>query len=285
MEYIGWVILVTAVSGIIGTGLGGLIGVLVNKNSNKGVSLLLSFAGGIMLAIVVFDLFQESIIPFIKDKQNNWYYVVVVLGCAFVGYILVYLINNLIDKRLSKEVPHTSSGHPDLHDDLNEMIHLDHIEVHKKNHNSLFVAGLITAIVIALHNLPEGIAIGASYATNPSAIIVSSGFALAVVIGLHNVPEGMAVAVPLVVGGTKKWKAVLITASTGIPTVIGAVIGFAIGNIGPIGLSISLALASGAMLYVVFGELLPESYLMWKSKLPALVTFVGLLIGFLIVLI
>ncbi len=60
--------------------------------------------------------------------------------------------------------------------------------------------------------------------------------------------------------------AALYTALSGLPTVIGAVIGFAIGGINEIGLSVSLALASGAMLYVVFGELLPESILMWNLR-------------------
>ena len=78
---------------------------------------------------------------------------------------------------------------------------------------------------------------------------------------------------------------VLLTAVSGLPTVVGAVLGFALGMINPIALSISLSLASGAMLYVVFAELLPESLLMWKSKAPGFMLFVGLLLGFLLVLI
>jgi ZIP family zinc transporter len=95
----------------------------------------------------------------------------------------------------------------------------------------------------------------------------------------------MAVSVPLISGGSKKWRAVLLTALSGLPTVIGAVLGFALGMIDPIALSISLSLASGAMLYVVFAELLPESLLMWKSKAPGFVLLIGLLVGFLLVLI
>ena len=96
---------------------------------------------------------------------------------------------------------------------------------------------------------------------------------------LHNIPEGMAVSVPLIAGGMKKWVAVLITAATGIPTVIGAILGYYVGSFSAIGLTVSLSFASGAMLYVVFGELLPEAYLMFKSKLPAMFILIGVLVG------
>jgi ZIP family zinc transporter len=106
---------------------------------------------------------------------------------------------------------------------------------------------------------------------------------LAILIGLHNIPEGMAVSVPLISGGMSRWKAVLITAASGVPTVLGALLGFAIGEIGPIGLTLSLGFASGAMLYVVFGEILPQSILMYHSKLPAFATVGGILVGMLII--
>lgn len=282
MENIGWVILVTFMSGVVGTGIGGLLGVLIKRDSKKIISLLLAFAGGVMLAIVCFDLLQEAIEP----NKKNVGYIFMVIGCTLAGFLIVYGINKFIDMRLKKEVEHTSKDHPNAHDDLDEMIHADHLEHHKKSDNHLFVAGLVMAIVIALHNLPEGMVIGATYAKNPSEIIGGSGFIVALVIGLHNIPEGMAVSVPLVSGGTKKWKSVLITALSGSPTIIGAAIAFALGvNGSGVGLSICLALASGAMLYVVFGELLPESVLMWKSKLPALLVLVGMMLGFALVLI
>ena len=281
MENIGWVVLVTFIAGVVGTGIGGLIGVLTKKDSKKIVSLLLSFAGGVMLAVVCFDLLHEAIEP----HKDNIGYIFLVIGCTIAGYLIVFGLNKLIDLRLKKEVPHTSEDHPDVHDDLGEIIHADHLEHHKKSDNRLFIAGLVMAIVIALHNLPEGMVIGASYAKDPSKILGGSGLLVAIVIGVHNIPEGMAVSVPLVSGGTKRWRAVLYTALSGLPTVIGAIIGFSVGGISEAGLSISLALASGAMLYVVFGELLPESILMWKSKLPALFILIGMMLGFALVLI
>lgn len=281
MENIGWIILVTFIAGVIGTGIGGLIGALCKKDSKKMVSLFLSFAAGIMLAVVCFDLLKEAIEPVAGTNINPF----LVVGFTFVGYMVVFVINKIIDTKLKHEVPHTSSDHPEIHDDLNEIIHADHLEHHKKSDNRLFEAGLVMAIVIALHNLPEGMVIGATYAKQPDLIIGGSALIIAIVIGIHNIPEGMAVSVPLISGGTKKWKAVLYTALSGLPTVIGAVLGFLLGMINPTFLSIALSLASGAMLYVVFGELLPESIMMWKSKFPALMMLFGLLLGFVLVLI
>ena len=102
--------------------------------------------------------------------------------------------------------------------------------------------------------------------------------------GRQNVPYGWAFWVPLVWGGMGKIKATLLTALSGLPTVFGALIGYALGGINQIMLTLSLGFASGAMLYVVFGELLPEAILMWKSKLPALSVFVGVVVGFLLVM-
>ena len=138
------------------------------------------------------------------------------------------------------------------------------------------------ASAIALHNVPEGMTIGASYASNDG-VMGNAALILAVLIGLHNIPEGMAVSVPLISGGMPKWKAVLITAASGIPTVLGALLGYVLGEIGPLGLTLSLGFASGAMLYVVFGEILPQSYLMYHSKLPAFSAIVGILVGLLII--
>jgi len=142
---------------------------------------------------------------------------------------------------------------------------------------------VVMACAIALHNVPEGMTIGASYAAGDGGVLDGAALVLAVLIGLHNIPEGMAVSVPLISGGMAKWKAVLITACTGIPTILGALLGYLLGEIGPLGLTISLGFASGAMLYVVFGEILPQSILMYHSKLPAFSAIGGILAGLLII--
>lgn len=284
MDYLA-IIVITFISGVVGTGLGGLIGVLLKRDSNKIVSLLLSFAGGIMLAVVCFDLMTEPL-EMVKAGTVPNYTPWIVVVAVSAGYALVYLLNLVIDKKTNHEVKHIDENHPQTADDLDELIHSDHYQSHKSNKNNLFIAGLVMMFAIALHNLPEGMVIGASYALTDDLVanlFSGSGFVMAIVIGLHNVPEGMAVSVPLVSGGMGRVKATLLTALSGLPTVFGALIGYALGGINDMMLVLSLGFASGAMLYVVFGELLPESILMWKSKLPALALFVGVLAGFLLV--
>ena len=277
MGVITTLILTTAIAGVAGTGLGGLIGALLQKDSNRTVSLLLSFAGGVMLSVVCFDLITESI--------ETGVGVLTVIAAVAIGVLVIYLLNDIIDNHANREVPHVYENHPKTHDDLDELIHSDHYKQHKANKDnklSLFVAGLVMASAIALHNLPEGMTIGASYASN-DAVMGSSALVLAVLIGLHNIPEGMAVSVPLISGGMSKPRAVLLTALSGAPTILGALMGFAIGEIGPLGLALSLGFASGAMLYVVFGEILPQAIIMYRSKLPAFSAIFGMLAGLFII--
>ena len=278
-----FVTLVTLISGAGGTGLGGLIGALFKSESNRTISLLLAFAGGVMTAMVCFDLLAEA-----EEAANQVveHGVLLVIFAVALGVAVVYLLNHLIDRKTRAEVSHTAdAAHPDTHDNIDELVHADHLNMHKRHNDSrlsLFVAGVVMACAIALHNIPEGMTIGASFAVS-SDLMWGTGMIMAVLIGLHNIPEGMAVAVPLISGGTSRVRATLLTAACGLPTVLGAWLGFWLGDIGPLGLTLSLGFASGAMLYVVFGEIMPESYLIYRSKLPAFAVMVGLALGMLMI--
>lgn len=277
------VIIITAIAGVVGTGLGGLIGVLFTRNSEKIVSLLLSFAGGVMLSIVCLDLLSDAL----SQVPGSVGHVFFVVAMTAVGFGLIYLLNAFVDKKTNPQVKHIDKNHPKTADQLSELIHSDHYEEHKKEYEQtkeqksrrqLFIAGLVMAFAIALHNFPEGMVIGASYASDAVTGGIG-GLATAIVIGLHNIPEGMAVSVPLVAGGMGKAKATFLTAITGASTILGAMLGYFLGSLSPVSLALSLSFASGAMLYVVFGELLPESILMWRSKAPAFAMLAGLLVG------
>lgn len=277
MGVLGTLILTTAMAGVVGTGFGGLVGAMLQKDSDRIVSLLLSFASGVMTSVVCFDLAVEAI----ETNVGVW----TVIGAIAFGVAVIYILNYLIDRKTNPEVPHIDENHPKTADDLDELIHSDHYKQHfvkKDSKFALFIAGVVMASAIALHNVPEGMTIGASYASDDGAL-GGAALVLAVLIGLHNIPEGMAVSVPLISGGMAKWKAVLLTAATGIPTIIGALLGFALGEIGPVGLALSLGFASGAMLYVVFGEILPQAILMYHSKLPAFSAIAGILVGMVII--
>lgn len=283
MSTFGFVVMITAIAGVVGTGLGGLIGVLFTRNSEKIVSLLLSFAGGVMVSIVCLDLLADAL----GQAPGSVGHVFLVVGMTAVGFGLIYLLNLLVDKKTNPQVKHIDKQHPKTADQLSELIHSDHYEEHKKEYaqtkeqksrRQLFMAGLVMAFAIALHNFPEGMVIGASYASDETTGGVG-GLATAIVIGLHNIPEGMAVSVPLAAGGMGKVKATVLTALTGAPMILGAMLGYFLGTLSPVMLALSLSFASGAMLYVVFGELLPESILMWRSKAPAFAMLAGVLVG------
>ncbi len=246
MELLGEVLVITAAAGVGGTGLGGLTACLFRRDSSRAVSLLLSFAAGVMTAVVCFDLLADAVSP--EGGQLCLAVPGILLGCGITG-----ALNAWIGRR--------SGGG-----------------------QGLFLAGLVMAAAIALHNVPEGMVIGTAFAkgaAHPST--ARDGLVMAVVIGLHNIPEGMAVAVPLISGGMGRARAAGAAALTGAPTVLGALLGFCLGTLGPATLTLALSFASGAMLYVVFGELLPESSLMWRSKAPALAAVLGIITGMVIV--
>ena len=273
---------ITALAGVGGTGMGGVVACMFRKDSDKTVSLLLSFAAGVMTAVVCFDLLTEAL-----HADGETAAVWPVAFGVIVGFVVIALLNAWIDKSTNHEVAHIDANHPRTADSLEELTHANHLQEHmtgRQPRSGLFLAGLVMAAAIALHNVPEGMVIGASFASTADQILDNrGGLIMAVVIGLHNIPEGMAVAVPLISGGMSKARSVGVTALSGAPTILRAVLGFLIGTISPTALVLSLSFASGAMLYVVFGELLPESILMWKSKLPAALAVLGMLTGLIII--
>lgn len=236
MEELGAVVVVTGLAGIGGTGLGGGLGCLFRRDSGRVVSLLLSFAAGVMVAVVCFDLLEEA------AGQGGLFQVA---AGILAGYGVTAALNLLLERG------------------------------RRWQRSGLVLAGVVMAAAIALHNVPEGMVIGASFAGRDA----GSGWMMAAVIGLHNIPEGMAVTVPLVAGGERRARAAALAALTGAPTVLGAVVGFCLGTMGPLALTAALSFASGAMLYVVFGELLPEAAELWRSRLPALAAVVGMVVG------
>ncbi len=282
MNSIWPLVMITFIAGVGGTGLGGAVSCMFRKDSDKTVSLLLSFAAGVMTAVVCFDLLTEAL----NAETDTSPLLLVVCGIT-AGFALIALLNALIDRATNHEVAHIDENHPRTADSLEELTHANHLQEHREGRqprSGLFIAGLVMAAAIALHNVPEGMVIGASFARTAENVFSNrGGLVMALVIGLHNIPEGMAVSVPLISGGMKKISAVGVTALSGAPTILGAVLGFLIGTISPTALVLSLSFASGAMLYVVFGELLPESILMWRSKLPAAAVLLGMLTGLIII--
>lgn len=216
--------------GTFGTTIGGIIGVMFKNPSNKFLSFILQFAAGLMSAIICFDLIPEAME--ISNISN------VVIG-IFLGIITMILCDNLVKKVYSKKA--------------------------KSGTNSLLKTGIIVGIGLAIHNFPEGLAIGSGFESS-----IKLGYSLALAIALHDVPEGISMSVPMKNGGMSKMKAIILTLLSGVTTGVGALFGAIVGGISKEIISICLAFAAGAMLYIVSGELIPESNNIYKGRMGAM---------------
>ena len=204
--------------GTIGTTIGGIIGIISKRNSNRFLSFILAFASGLMLAVVCFDLIPESL------EISS-------LTIVIVGIILGIIVMTICDILVDKKFNNSNSIK-----------------------SSLLRTGIVVSIGLALHNIPEGLAIGSGFdASN------KLGISLAIAICLHDIPEGISMAIPMKNGGMSKRKVMFYVIMSGIATGIGAWIGAIIGTISVKVIAICLSFAAGAMLYIVSGELIPES--------------------------
>jgi len=255
-------IVLSIIAGTLGTGLGGLLTALLRIRSEKLSSIFLSFAGGVMTSVVFFELLPDAA----EHVDGNVY--IVILGFA-IGVAVVFLLNQILDRSLSNVHFHP---HPHL-----ASAECSHEQASVAISKQLVRSGLLMFFVIGLHNIPEGIAIGAAGNHNSSL-----GLTLALMIGLHNLPIGMAISTPLIAGGWNKWKAVLLALAVGTSTVLGALIGVITGGVSEIALSLSFSAAGGAMLYAMFGEILPQSINMRRDRLPTIVLLIGIAVGFLV---
>lgn len=142
--------------------------------------------------------------------------------------------------------------------------------------NSLLKTGIIVSIGLALHNFPEGLAIGSGFGAS-----LKLGYSLAIAIALHDIPEGISMAVPMKNGGMKISKVIFYVILSGITTGIGAFFGAIIGNISSEIIAICLSFAAGAMLYIVSGELIPESNKLYSGKFSSFGNILGFILGML----
>lgn len=196
---------------------GCLLIILLGKPPDRTLSFLLAAAGGIMLAVVSLDLLPAAV----SFKQP------VQFLSGFSSGILFMFIAAKILKLTQSERP-------------------------RNRFNTLKRLGILIASGIALHDIPEGMAIAVGQETTGKL-----GSMIALGIALHNLPEGMATATPLVMAGIKKSKIFLLTLGIAFVTPFGAMLGFMAMELVDRSLSFFLALAAGAMSYLVLSELWP----------------------------
>ena len=252
MEHILKTTLLGLFFGTFGTTLGGIIGVTLNKSSNIFLSFILSLASGLMTAIVCFEL-----IPKAFEISN----VLTVLWGIICGITLMIFCDIIVEKKF-KNVKIVDKKARDFSKNITK--------------NNLLKTGIIVSIGLAIHNFPEGLAIGAGFEAS-----VTLGYSLALAIAFHDIPEGISMAVPMKNGGMKPSKVILYVVMSGITTGIGAFFGALIGGISQSVISICLSFAAGAMLYIVSGELTPESNALYRGKLPTIGNIAGFVLGML----
>lgn len=199
--------------GTFGTTLGGILGVSIKKNSNKFLSFILSLASGLMMAVVCFDLIPEAL------GISN---IFLTVAGIVMGIISMIFCDLLVENKFSQK------------------------SNVKNQKNSLLKTGMIVSIGLAIHNFPEGLAIGSGFEAS-----MRLGLSLAVAICLHDIPEGVSMAIPMKNGGMKKFKVIYYVILSGITTGIGAFFGAIIGSTSEQIIAICLSFAAGAMLYIV----------------------------------
>jgi len=253
------IIIMSLLAGVVGMGLGGIITVVFGSRTDKMVSIFLSLAGGVMISIVFFELLPEAV-----EYSNIG---ITVIGLV-IGALMVLVLNGIVDR-----ISRGNGGGSKLHETYADFFHTSEVIESKK---SMFRSGIIMLFAIALHNIPEGLAMGAA-GYHDAAL----GLTIAIMIAMHNIPEGMAISAPLISGGLSKVKTLILIMLTGATTVIGAIAGVLIGGISELALALSFSIAGGAMLYVVFGEILPQSIVTNKDRAPAIFALVGIIVGIL----
>ncbi|WP_368293873.1 ZIP family metal transporter [Dehalobacter sp. TBBPA1] len=238
---IGVIIITILLYGLIAglvTGLGAVISISIKNITNKILSISLGFASGIMIGISALSLIPTSL-----DMSNS---IICIAGFA-AGALFLFLVDI-------------------------SMPHIHKVEADLSNYAKM---GYFIALGITLHNLPEGIAIGAT-----SEVSYHMGIMTALTIGLHNIAEGLCVAMPLCLANVRKSRVVLITTMTGMSTLLGTGLGMILGLISPLIIAFFLAFAAGAMIYISSDELIPKSHHSHSEYAN-----VGIMLGFILALI
>lgn len=233
------------------TVIGGFVTFFIKQNSLKFLSFGLGLSAGVMLFVSLVDLYPEAteLIKTQMGQNLTWLSIL----CFGIGMLIAVLIDffvpdhiqaSMFTKQIGANEQHTDST--DCIEDENAIISIGKIKR----------AGIITAIVVALHNLPEGLA---TFTLAAQDVILSLGVIIA--IAIHNIPEGMAISIPVYQATHSKRKAFLYSFLSGMAEPIGGVLGFLIIKTLFPNLCVGLlfALVAGIMTYISIDTLLPLS--------------------------
>ncbi len=225
------------------TAVGALPVFAVQRLSKRQESAFLAFSAGVMLAATVFALLLPSLAASeVLVGKGGAAALLTGMGLALgMGLMLV------IDRALPHEhavLPPAASGHTRA----------------RTPASAAAQRAWLMVLALMIHNLPEGLAVGAAYAGPASADAVQDGAAVALAIGLQNMPEGLIVAMALRTLGLGVFQSWGVAALTGLAEPLGALLGLAVLGSLPAFYPLGLALAAGAMLFVISHEIIPETH-------------------------
>lgn len=223
------------------TGLGSLVAFFTSRTNTKFLSFALGFSAGVMIYVSLVEIFvkaKDSLTATLGETQG---YLYTVLG-FFGGMLLIALIDRLIP---NAENPH----------EVKKVEALQH-EPTAAEFTKLKKMGVFTALAIAIHNFPEGIATFMSALEDPQL-----GFAIAIAVAIHNIPEGIAVAVPLYYATGDRKRAFNLSFLSGLSEPLGAIVAYLIlmPFLTDTMFGVIFAGVAGIMVFISLDELLPAA--------------------------
>lgn len=225
------------------TGVGSLIAFFAKKTNTKFLSASLGFSAGVMIYVSFVEILNKSkqaLIGELGEKTGTWVAIISFFG----GMLIITIIDKLVP---TFENPHTIHSQEEI-DDIKEGT--------GKDKSGLYRMGIMSAIAIAIHNFPEGLATFTATMKDPSI-----GIPIAVAIAIHNIPEGIAVSIPIYYATGSKKKAFVYSFLSGLTEPIGALIGFLLLSrlFNDITFGILFGIVGGIMVFISLDELLPAS--------------------------
>jgi zinc transporter, ZIP family len=223
------------------TGIGSLIAFFASSTNTKFLSVSLGFSAGVMIYVSMIEIFVKAKVALVGsmgEVTGNW----VTVGGFFGGMVLIALIDKFIPK---KGNPHELKKVEDMKEPTSAL-----------KDPALMKMGTFTALAIAIHNFPEGIATFTSAIQDPAL-----GIAITVAIAIHNIPEGIAVSVPVYFATGSKKKAFKLSFLSGLSEPIGALVAYLIlmPFLNDIMFGIIFAAVAGIMVFISLDELLPAA--------------------------
>jgi len=223
------------------TGVGSAIAFFAKRTNTKFLSLSLGFSAGVMIYVSFVEIFQKAKDALVIDNGERLGTCYTVLA-FFGGMFLIALIDKLIP---SYENPH-------------EIKKIEDLSEPQKADKKLMRMGMFSALAIAIHNFPEGLATFSAALVDPSIAIP-----IAVAIAIHNIPEGIAVSVPIYYATGSRKKAFFYSFLSGLAEPIGALIGFALiytfAGLNNTVFGVLFGGVAGIMVFISLDELLPTA--------------------------